>query len=162
MDVQVLPQPVQIRTQGEERVLELPALAQSLFYDMDGQLHANSVKWEQTMQLPAGEDASVEETLWAGGTPTGSLMSGNLQLQADLRLDTETLLGKGLSIVSALEVGDVREPDPNRPSLILRRTGEQSLWQIAKDTGSTMDAIRQANDLQSEPTENQWLLIPVL
>ena len=26
----------------------------------------------------------------------------------------------------------------------------------------TMDAIRQANDLQSEPTENQWLLIPVL
>lgn len=162
VDVQVLPQPVQIRTQGEERVLELPALAQSLFYDMDGQLHANSVKWEQTMQLPAGEDASVEATLWAGGTPAGSLMSGNLQLQADLRLDTETLLGKGLSIVSALEVGDVREPDPNRPSLILRRTGEQSLWQIAKDTGSTMDAIRQANDLQSEPTENQWLLIPVL
>jgi hypothetical protein len=162
VDVQVTPQPVQIRTQGGEHILELPTLTQSLFYDMDSQLHTNTSKWEQTVQIPTGEDAFVEATLWQEGIPTGNLLSGNLQLQADMRLDTETVLQKGIPIVSALELGDIREPDPCRPSLILRRPGNDSLWQIAKETGSTMGAIRQANDLQSEPTEDRWLLIPVL
>ena len=49
----------------------------------------------------------------------------------------------------------------NRPSLILRRAGEDGLWSLAKDTGSTLDAIRRANNLQNDPDPNQILLIPV-
>ena len=64
-------------------------------------------------------------------------------------------------MVTGLEMGELQQPDPNRPSLILRRSGGQSLWELAKAHGSTVDAIRGANRLEEEPDETQMLLIPV-
>jgi len=52
-------------------------------------------------------------------------------------------------------------PDPNRPSLIVRRAGANRLWDIAKDSGSTVEAIQKVNGLQGEPAPDQMLLIPV-
>ena len=69
--------------------------------------------------------------------------------------------GRELLSEPAAELGEEREPDGNRPSLILRRAGNQRLWDIAKESGSTMDAIRKANHLQEEPAPGQMLLIPV-
>ena len=48
-----------------------------------------------------------------------------------------------------------------RPGLIIRRTcrGER-LWDIAKQYGSTREAIRSANSLTEEPAEGTLLLIP--
>jgi len=54
------------------------------------------------------------------------------------------------------------QPDPNRPSLLLQRMGEGDLWSLAKATGSTVDAILDANGLQGEPAPDQMLLIPVI
>ena len=64
-------------------------------------------------------------------------------------------------MVTALEPGQPKQPDPGRPSLILRRAGEESLWDLAKMSGSTVDAIRRANGLEAEPRPDQILLIPV-
>lgn len=66
-----------------------------------------------------------------------------------------------LTMVSALQLGQIREPDPERPSLILMRPGHRDLWDLAKACGSTVDAIRSANGLEAEPDENAMLLIPV-
>lgn len=162
VDAQVLPQPVQVRNQPQERVLEVPATIQALVYDMDGQLRGAASKWEQTETLPADQDALIEAALWNEDLPSGSMMSGNLQIQGELLLDAQTVLQKAMPIISGLELGELREPDPNRPSLILQKSAERSLWEIAKNAGSTMDAIRQANGLQEEPKAEQWLLIPVL
>ncbi len=67
----------------------------------------------------------------------------------------------GLSVVTGLEMGEIEEPDPNRPSLVLCRAGEESLWSLAKRTGSTVEAIKKANNLETEPEGKQLLLIPV-
>ena len=64
-------------------------------------------------------------------------------------------------MVTGVEMGEQIKPDPNRPSLILRRAGSQLLWEIAKETGSTVEAIRTANGLKEEPAAGQMLLIPV-
>jgi len=40
--------------------------------------------------------------------------------------------------------------------------GEDSLWDIAKDVGSTVETIQKVNKLTAEPTPQQMLLIPVL
>ena len=64
-------------------------------------------------------------------------------------------------MVTGVEVGQRKQPDPNRPSLILRRAGESRLWDIAKSAGSTVEAIRSANGLTGEPNPEQMLLIPV-
>ena len=54
------------------------------------------------------------------------------------------------------------EPDENRPTLILRSVGdEKSLWDIAKAYGTTMEEIRQANELEEGALPgNTMLLIP--
>jgi hypothetical protein len=43
----------------------------------------------------------------------------------------------------------------------LRRAGDEGLWAIAKDYGSTVQAIREANQLTEEPENGQMLLIPI-
>ena len=65
-------------------------------------------------------------------------------------------------MVKGLELGDLQEADPSRPSLILRSSGGESLWELAKRSGSTVAAISAANGLSGEPSEEQMLLIPVV
>ena len=53
------------------------------------------------------------------------------------------------------------EPEPNRPGLIIRRPKpRETLWEIAKQYRTTVDAIRQANSLTGEPGTDALLLIP--
>ena len=76
-------------------------------------------------------------------------------------MSLQTMNTQGFSMITAMETGEERQPDPNRPSLILRRAGESRLWDIAKSAGSTVEAIRSANGLTGEPNPEQMLLIPV-
>ena len=65
--------------------------------------------------------------------------------------------------VAGLRAGALQEPDPDRPSIIVRpRRAEESLWDIAKYCGSTVSAIQRLNKLENEPEENRLLLIPVI
>ena len=68
----------------------------------------------------------------------------------------------GISAVSGVDIGEEIKQDPTRPSVVLRRAGDSTLWDIAKEYGSTMEAIRSANGLQSEPVANQMLLVPLM
>ena len=65
-------------------------------------------------------------------------------------------------MVTELEIGERKQPDPGRPSLILQRAGGERLWQIARSCGSTVAAIQEANGLTGEPEPQRMLLIPVL
>jgi len=66
-----------------------------------------------------------------------------------------------IPMVTGVAMGELKKKDPDRPSLILKRAGEDRLWDMAKQWGSTVDAIRSANHLQAEPVPGQMLLIPV-
>ena len=68
----------------------------------------------------------------------------------------------GLTMVSAMELGQQQPQDPQRPSLLLRRMDGSDLWNIAKNYGSTVCAIMQANGLSQEPEQGKILLIPVV
>jgi hypothetical protein len=92
--------------------------------------------------------------------PAANAGSG-MELKGESILLLQTVARQGLEMVSGLKLGELQELNAGRPSLILRRAGDQDLWSIAKSTGSTMDAIRQANSLEGEPEESRILLIPV-
>ena len=160
-DVRFMPQPVQVHAQAENVQLEIPGEFRVLYYDMEGNLREEAMKADQTVTIPADSGVKVEASAWPGGKALGNLLSGNLQMQAELSVQTDTLMQSGIPMVDALELGELQEPDPNRPSLILCRAGERSLWEVAKDSGSTVEAIRQANQLQDEPEAQRMLLIPV-
>ena len=113
--------------------------------------------WEESRELPADADVRVELRFASEcAEPAGDKPEANMIMVARYLADRE------MSMVTGLELGEMRECDPERPGLILRRKGEQSLWEIAKQAGSTVEMIQKANDITQEPEADKMLLIPVL
>lgn len=123
-------------------------------------VEGRTLRWEGQKPVKAGEET---RTVLSGFQP------GSLQLEpgAQMALTGEvrcrlTVFGTcGIPMVTDLELGEPAEPDPDRPSLILCRPGGKDLWVLAKETGSTVEAIRSANGLEGEPEPDRMLLIPI-
>lgn len=141
--------------------MELNGQFQLLYYDNEGRLQSTSPKWNGVWSIPAAESSSVEASVSPSGTPQAAIGAGGGTLRGDILVGTVTTSQQGISMVSALELGEMAEPDPARPSLILRKVGNDRLWDIAKRTGSTVEAIQAANHLVDAPDGEQILLIPV-
>ena len=140
--------------------LEQPGMFQMLYYGDDGSLHSGNTRWEGSLNLPS--DASIQLTgIPMSAMPQTSLGSGQITLKAELPVEVTATARQPQTMVTGLVLGEVRKPDPTRPSLILRRAGEDSLWEIAKAANSTVRSIQEANGLQSEPVPGQMLLIPI-
>ena len=140
---------------------ELPGQFQMLCYDAEGNLQTVMPRWEGSWSLSAGENARIYGNTTPSGRPQAGSLGGNAQLNADVLLQTLTTAQQGIPVVTGLELGEMTEPDPNRPSLILRKVGNDKLWDVAKRTGSTVDAIREANHLTDDSAEQKILLIPI-
>ena len=80
-----------------------------------------------------------------------------------MELKLDSVCTKPIPMVAGIRASERREPDPERPSIIVRaRKPEETLWDIAKYCGSTVSAIQRLNRLEREPEENRLLLIPVI
>ena len=88
-------------------------------------------------------------------TPDGGELRGQMRLQE--LTDTVSLM----PVLTGFEVGEMAKKDPNRPSLILRRLGRDSLWDVAKSCRTTVSAIQNANDITDDCAPNQMLIIPI-
>lgn len=160
-DVSFLPDfPRQYRENGGIS-LEIPGTIQVLCQDESGELRALSSRWEGKLGWKAAEDSTLTAVPVTPPTPQMTVNGGRTALRAELPLQLTTTGGQGISMVTSLELGEDTQPDPQRPSLVLRRAGSDSLWELAKKTGSTVAAIRSVNKLQDEPKPGQMLLIPV-
>ncbi len=142
--------------------MTMPGIFQVLYYGEDGVLRSATARWEGQQEFPSDENSRVEAVPMTVPEPQVALGGGNMTLRGELPLQMFTTTDQGIPMVTGVTMGDERLPDNNRPSLILRRAGDARLWDIAKMSGSTMDAIRSANGLQEEPAPNQMLLIPVM
>lgn len=132
---------------------------QVLYYAQDGSLQSTNLRWEGKMEIPADEDVRIltSPVQLSADAPA----SGSMTVRTQLPIHITTMENQGIPMVTGLEMGQPQAKKADRPSLILRRAGDGGLWVLAKSSGSTMDAIRQANHLESEPQPGQMLLIPV-
>ncbi len=161
VDIRFLPDfPKQYRENGGIS-LEIPGTVQLLFQEENGNLRAASSRWEGKLNWSAGDNVSLTAVPLAPSAPQMGVSGGRSTLRAELPLQLTATGGQGIGMVSALTLGEQTGADAQRPSLILRRAGEDTLWELAKKTGSTVAAIRSANKLQEEPKPDQMLLIPV-
>ncbi len=161
VDVAFYPDQPQLYAEGDQLTAELSGYFQMLGYNADGQLQGSSVRWQGDWSTTADSGVKVEMTSQADGLPEVMPVGTNAQLRADMNVNMQTLANRGIPMVTGIEIGEAVEPDPERPSLILRRAGDDSLWNIAKSTGSTVEAIKSANNLDREPDSDRMLLIPV-
>ncbi len=139
---------------------------------MDGQFqmlkHGDEDEWiSDTARFEANypftSDMENNVFLWMGNISKPEILSGSedWKVRAIFPVTVQVYSGQPISMVSELQMGDIREPDPDRPSIIVRRAGDKSLWNLAKDYGTTVSAIREANQLADEPVNGQMLLIPI-
>ena len=141
--------------------LEYPGQFQVLYYGEDGRLHGASARWEGIQNIPAGDNSRVLAVPMSGSVQAAA-GNGQIQMKAELPVELTATAEQSIPMVTELELKQSKQPDPGRPSLILRRAGESSLWELAKVSGSTMEAIRRANSLAGEPLPDQMLLIPII
>lgn len=144
-----------------DREWTMPAAIQILCYDGAGKLQSFRHKWDFSCVMKADPDVDMAALPLSPGEPQIHLTGDQMLVKAEQPLSLTTTGGQGLSMVTAMELGELRERDPEAPGLILRRAGHTGLWNIAKSAGSTMEAIRKANGLQEDPAPDRMLLIPV-
>ena len=159
-DVLFLPDFPRQRRTGNGVELEYPGQFQVLYYGEDGQLHGAAARWEGKQTIPADENSRIM-ALPMGPIAQAVVGNGRIQTKTELPVEVTATAQPTIPMVTGVELRQQKQKDPNRPSLILRRAGEDRLWDIAKASGSTMEAIRQVNSLSGEPAPDQMLLIPV-
>ena len=150
-----------LRRMGNAVSMELAGMWQVLYYDGNGSVQSVTPRWEEQMELPADQDTTINAWLQLTGRPQAAAGGGSLHCSADMLVDAVTTSEQGLPMATSLSLGELSEPDPARASLILRRAGSEGLWSLAKRTGSTVAAIRKANNLENEPDPERMLLIPI-
>ena len=122
-------------------------------------LSGNGGSCETRQQISLAPDGK----LLALSRPTGKprhMPNGDMAEQ-DVLLDLRVYGQTEIPMVTGVTLADACLPDPERPSLLLRRAGHDSLWDIAKLCGSTVADIQKVNAMAGEPEENQFLLIPL-
>ncbi len=158
-DVQLLMDFPRQRRTGDRLELELPGNFQVLYYGGDGSLQSANGRWTGQLNMDADSESQI---MAMPDYVQAQVQSGSsMTAKGDVYLRMTTIGTRGVPMVTGLKLGEPRQPEQNRPSLILRKAGDASLWDIAKSAGSTVDAIRKANGLEAEPSPNQMLLIPV-
>lgn len=158
---QFLPQAATVQLSDSVATVTMQGRFQNMTVALEGDPQSQNGKWEEQIQIPTAEGCTMDVTMWPAGRSQSNLLSGQLQQTMQLKLQTDVRMKDGIPMVTSLELGELREPAPNRPSLILRRAGENTLWEIAKSSGSTVEDIQKANNLQAEPEADRMLLIPV-
>ena len=134
---------------------------QTLYYDAEGELGSVVTPWKGEKQINAGENVAMDVRVFPAGKPQAAPGADGMLLRADMLADTVSSAREGLSAIGGMQVGESEKPDPGRPSLVICRKGNRRLWDVAKQTGSTVEKIMAANRLEGEPDEGQVLLIPV-
>lgn len=149
-------QPIQLRDeQGVES--QMAGSFRVLYYDEQGQLQCDHQPWSAEWSLPL--DISGEIDVQLSGMQPVALNNGGWDTAA--ALEAISYSGQPVPMITGMELGEKAQPDPDRPTIILRRMNQESLWSIAKACGSTVEAIEKANQLTGEPAAGQMLLIPV-
>ena len=162
VDTSILPDFPRVRRIEDSVELEVPGMVQALASGLAGALQGGTARWEGKLSIPAHPQCSVRVLPGGAGQIRAENGGDGISVRAQLPLDLKTTAVQSIPMVSALTLGECVRPDPQRPSLILCRAGEESLWQLARSSGSTVDAIREATGLEGEPVPGQMLLIPVL
>lgn len=141
--------------------LELPGSFQVLYYDTEGVLQSGSVQWQTELRMGLAQNAELTGVVLPSGKAQAVGDGESMVTRGELLLSAITHGEQELPMISELTAGEPVAKDPHRPTMVLRRAGQDTLWQIAKENGSTVDAIRRYNGIVSDPEPDRMLLIPV-
>ena len=150
-----------VHVNGDGLEIRMDGQFTALYTNPDNMLTGENVRFESAVPFFSAPENEIQ--LWPGFPMETEVLPGSdgYTLRGNYPMMIQVYSGENVPMVTELEFGELKQPDPHRPSMILRRAGEESLWSIAKDYGSTVSAIQEANQLRGEPEKGQMLLIPI-
>ena len=155
------PEPCMVTRNPEGAELRMGGSFQILCRTDEGELTGKCQKTGQTVHLATASD--TVPCTWLRGGARARHEGGGWKVEQTMDASVSSISTKPIGMVAGIRAGELREPDPERPSVIIRaKRGEETLWDIAKVCGSTVSAIQRLNRLEREPEDNRLLLIPVI
>ena len=161
-DARFLPDYPGKRRTGNGLELELNGIFQTLLYDEEGVLQGPASRWEGNMKLSVDESCDPLVTVRPSGKVQTMSSADGMNLTTQLQITQWTGKTESIPMITAMELGQVKEPDPTRPSVILTAGCGDSLWELAKQSNSTVSAICETNGIEEDAVPEQMLLIPVM
>jgi len=147
---------------GGQIAWEIPGQLQMLFYDSNRVLQSGNTRFEGQLQMQAHEDSDVQAFVLPVRNLRADAGAEDIRISADLPITFGSTASQCIPSVTGFSLQPSPAGDGGKPSVILRRVGSDRLWDIAKDTGSTVDEICAVNALDAEPEEERILLIPIV
>ena len=141
--------------------VQIPATAQILYYDENGDLQGVTHRMEFTEKISLADNVECRIKADLGGDVAAMPTGSTLEIRFPLSLEVECLAKTQFRTLCGGQMTKGEEKPGARPSIIVRRTRTgESLWDIAKANGTTVERIRSANRLNSEEAPAGILLIP--
>lgn len=149
---------VMARYENGRTELSTTVRIQILYQDESG----TPVTAERSREIHASVDGSLDAVWVRCGVPELRGSAGTCQVRVPVYFCGITGEKAELQTVTAVQEKPTEE-DTVRPSLVLRRAGcGECLWDIAKQHGSSEEAIRRYNAMEDDTLPDGMLLIPVL
>ena len=146
---------------GEETRFTMQNTLQLLSYGGSGALEASTCRWESEFTRSGNDSCTLLAQPGIPQEPQILFGSDTVDLHWEVPVRIDAFGTSDIPYVSDLELGEAIPASQDGPNLLLKRAGEGGLWQLAKQSGSTVEAILRANRLQQEPAPGQMLLIPI-
>lgn len=134
---------------------------QILGYDSNMELQPITGHWESTVPIKNRNHDRINLDAFPPVEPQLAFSGNSGKIREDIPMDITFLSDNGISVITECRLGEPKEMDQSRPSLIICRAENTDLWKLAKETGSTVRAIRKANKLEEEPIRGQMIIIPI-
>jgi hypothetical protein len=150
-----------IHTNDGNITLELNGQLQILYMDENDMLQVALPKTECEIPIMSDAENHMRLRLNPGDGPRMDAFVSGEQFSHNIHVEAEILKQQKFTTVVGINIGETKRSKGNRPSIILKRGGEQRLWDIAKHCNSTVQAIKDANGLTDETVADRLLLIPV-
>ena len=139
-----------------------PLSMHALYYDAQGNLRGETVKCEESAEFALNAGALCFADAEPGGSCYAAMSGEQGSLCRAVELTARCFAARELGTMTAASIGEAEKPAAERPSLIVRRSGPGSLWELAKSCGATVQAICEANALEERTlSEPMLLLIPL-
>lgn len=160
LDVVLLPDFPQAKKTEQGLSVDNSGVYQVLYYDENNALQSTSSRWEEQTEIPAAQESDVDITVAQSGKTVGGQNAEGFQVNSQILMQSTASMVWEKKIISGLGFHEA-DAEESRPSVILCKMNDESLWSIAKRCRSTVNAIQRANNLQSEQDSDKFIVVPI-
>lgn len=163
LDAEVYPGYPAFSRNAAETEVTLPVFFRVSGLNKDGELVSLQGRGQHRMSFGLAENADCCVSIQSDGSCFAQMMGDGVEARCSLSVDAVSSAVQKLRTLSAGEIEEADKSSDRQPSVLLRSVGkDEELWNVAKQCGATTEAIRLANHMMSDRTEEEcMLLIPI-